>query len=104
MRLDASCLRSRRAPLPPQRHADQRRAARGGSGARCGRFRGCASAPTSTRAVSRCRARGVQPNTPFAILTHGEDTITAQDSVVSLPVEPTPISLFGLRRLAARKG
>ena len=61
---------------------------------RCVGGTGYASAPTSTRAVSRCRSKGVQPNTPFAIpntpfaiLTQCEDTMTAQDTIVyhSLP-------------------
>jgi len=43
-------------------------------------------------------------NTPFAILTQGEDTMTAQATVVSLPAEQTLVAVFGVRRLAARMG
>jgi hypothetical protein len=51
VRLDASCLRSRHAPTPPQRHADQRRAARGSSDALCGRFRVCLRLHQHTRRI-----------------------------------------------------
>jgi len=96
VRLDASCLRSRRAP-PPQRHADQRRAARGGSsGALCGRFRVCQHTRRIALPLKGCA------NTPFAILTQCEDALTAQETVVSLPAEQTLVALFGLRRLAVR--
>jgi hypothetical protein len=38
----------------------------------------------------------VQSNTPFAILTNHEGTMTDQDTVVQDPAEQTPVTLSGL--------
>jgi len=89
VRVAALRLPSGSALTPPQRHADRRTV-----WAVC---RGCVHPYQHTRRIA-LRAR--EPNTPFAILTRCEDTMTAQATVVSLPAEQTLVAVFGLLRLA----